>query len=136
MIRAFAFILLISTNSFAMTIYTCESKDGVKNLQDFPCSKSSKQIKVYGIEKPRQQQHKSKEITLNFHEVEVGAVLKVLADFSGTNFVVLPSVIGRTTVIVNDTPWVDVFLYITKKHNLTVRNIDNTIYIGKDSDFR
>ncbi len=69
-------------------------------------------------------------LTLNFQDIEVRAVLQLLADFTGLNLVASDSVKGNVTLRLKNVPWDQALDIILKSKGLTKRESGNVIMIG------
>ena len=69
-------------------------------------------------------------LTLNFQDIEVRAVLQLLADFTGLNLVASDSVGGSVTLRLKNVPWDQALDIILKAKGLTMRQKGNVIMIG------
>lgn len=68
-------------------------------------------------------------LSLNFQDIEVRAVLQLLADFTGLNLVTSDTVSGRITLRLKNVPWDQALDIILKSKGLTKRQIDNVIMV-------
>ncbi len=78
------------------------------------------EIKVYEGER----------LSLNFQDIEVRAVLQLLADFTGLNMVVSDTVSGRITLRLKNVPWDQAMDIILKTKGLSMRRNDNVILVA------
>ena len=69
-------------------------------------------------------------LSLNFQDIEVRAVLQLLADFTDLNLVASDSVAGNITLRLKNVPWDQALDIILKTKNLTKRQEGNVIMIG------
>jgi type IV pilus assembly protein PilQ len=69
-------------------------------------------------------------LSLNFQDIEVRAVLQLLADFTGLNLVTSDTVGGRITLRLKNVPWDQALDIILKSKGLTKRQIDNVVMIA------
>ncbi len=69
-------------------------------------------------------------LTLNFQDIEVRAVLQLLADFTGLNLVASDSVKGNVTLRLKNVPWDQALDIILKAKGLTMRQKGNVMMIG------
>jgi type IV pilus assembly protein PilQ len=69
-------------------------------------------------------------LSLNFQDIEVRAVLQLLADFTGLNLVTSDTVDGRITLRLKNVPWDQALDIILKSKGLTKRQIDNVIMVA------
>lgn len=69
-------------------------------------------------------------ITLNFQDIEVRAVLAIIADFTGLNLVASDSVTGRVTLNLDDVPWDQALDLVLRSHGLASRQDGNVIVVA------
>ena len=72
-----------------------------------------------------------KPITLNFQDIQVRAVLQMLADFTDTNLVVSDAVSGNITLHLNEVPWDQALDIILTTQMLDKRQVGNILLIDK-----
>ncbi len=69
-------------------------------------------------------------LSLNFQDIEVRAVLQLLADFTGINMVVSDTVQGNITLRLKNVPWDQALDIILKTKGLSQRTQDNVMLIA------
>jgi type IV pilus assembly protein PilQ len=69
-------------------------------------------------------------LTLNFQDIDVRAVLQLLADTSGQNIVVSDSVSGSLTLRLQNVPWDQALDIVLRTKGLSMRRRDNVILVG------
>ena len=69
-------------------------------------------------------------LSLNFQDIEVRAVLQLLADFTGLNLVTSDTVGGRITLRLKNVPWDQALDLILKTRGLSMRQTDNVVLIA------
>ncbi len=69
-------------------------------------------------------------LSLNFQDIEVKAILQILADFTGLNIVVSDSVAGNLTLRLQNVPWDQALDIILRTKGLTMRQNGNVIFIA------
>jgi len=69
-------------------------------------------------------------LSLNFQDIEVRAVLQIIADFTGLNVVVSDTVQGNLTLRLQNVPWDQALDIILQTKGLTQRQNGNVIYIA------
>jgi type IV pilus assembly protein PilQ len=69
-------------------------------------------------------------LTLNFQDIDVRAVLQLLADTSGQNIVVSDSVAGAVTLRLQNVPWDQALDIVMRTKGLAMRRRDNVILVG------
>ena len=90
----------------------------IRSLDDPSLAKSDKPI--YSGEK----------LTLNFQNVEVRAVLQVIADFTGLNIIASDTVSGNVTLRLKDVPWDQALDIIMRAKGLDKRASGSVIWIA------
>jgi len=73
-------------------------------------------------------------ISLNFQEIEIRAVLQLLADFTGLNIIANDSVQGNVTLRLDDIPWDQALDFILKSKGLSKRESGNILLIAPASE--
>jgi len=73
-------------------------------------------------------------LTLNFQDIDVRAVLQLLADTSGQNIVVSDSVKGRVTLRLQNVPWDQALDIVLRTKGLDMRQKDNVIIVGPQAE--
>ncbi|KTD07148.1 type IV pilus assembly protein PilQ [Legionella jamestowniensis DSM 19215] len=76
-----------------------------------------------------------KRISLNFQDIEVRAVLQLLAEFTGTNMVVSDTVTGKITLSLNDVSWNQALSIILTTQSLEKQRMGNTLFIAPAEEF-
>lgn len=69
-------------------------------------------------------------ISVNFSDIEVRAILQLLADFTGLNFVLSDTVRGNIPLRLNNVPWDQVLDIILEQKGLAMRQTGNIIKIA------
>lgn len=69
-------------------------------------------------------------LSLNFQDIEVRAVLQLIADFTGLNMVVSDTVTGNITLRLQDVPWDQALDIILKTRGLDVRKQGNVMLVA------
>ena len=77
-----------------------------------------------------QQVYEGDRLSLNFQDIEVRAVLQLLADFTGLNMVVSDTVAGRITLRLKNVPWDQAMDIILKTKGLSMRRNDNVVLVA------
>jgi type IV pilus assembly protein PilQ len=88
---------------------------------------TSLDAKTPGTAKKR---YDGEKLSLDFQNVEVRAVLKVIADFTGLNIVAAESVAGNVTIRLKDVPWDQALDIILRTKGLDKRESGNVIWIA------
>lgn len=74
--------------------------------------------------------YKGEKLSLNFQNVEVRAVLQVLADFTGLNIITSDTVTGSLTLRLKDVPWDQALDIILQSKGLDMRKSGNVVWIA------
>ena len=75
-------------------------------------------------------EYSGERLTLNFQDIDVRAVLQLLADTSGQNIVVSDSVQGSVTLRLQNVPWDQALDIVMRTKGLAMRRRDNVILVG------
>ena len=73
-------------------------------------------------------------LSLNFQDIEVRAVLQLLADFTNKNIVVSDTVDGNITVRLKDVPWDQALDIVLESKNLGMRENGNVIWVAPNAE--
>ena len=76
------------------------------------------------------QGYKGEKLSLNFQNVEVRAVLQVIADFTGLNIITSDSVTGNLTLRLKEIPWDQALDIIMQTKGLDMRKNGNIVLIA------
>lgn len=79
---------------------------------------------------PQKKTFNGEKLSLNFQDIEVRAVLQLLADFTNKNIVVSDSVQGNITVRLKDVPWDQALDIVLESKNLAMRENGNVIWVA------
>jgi type IV pilus assembly protein PilQ len=74
--------------------------------------------------------YKGEKLSLNFQNVEVRAVLQVIADFTGLNIITSDTVAGNLTLRLKDIPWDQALDIILQTKGLDMRKNGNVVLIA------
>ncbi len=69
-------------------------------------------------------------LSLNFQDVEVRAILQVIADFTDLNIIASDSVSGNITLRLKDVPWDQALDIVLQVHGLDKRKTGNVIFVA------
>jgi type IV pilus assembly protein PilQ len=69
-------------------------------------------------------------LSLNFQNIEVRAVLQVIADFTGLNIITSDTVTGNLTLRLKDVPWDQALDIILQAKGLDMRKTGNVVWIA------
>ncbi len=75
-------------------------------------------------------EYTGKPVSLNFQDIQVRAVLQILADFTGLNIVVSDQVQGNLTLRLHNVPWDQALDIILQTKGLSMRRNGNVIYVA------
>jgi type IV pilus assembly protein PilQ len=73
-------------------------------------------------------------LSLNFQDIEVRAVLQLIADFTGLNLVASDTVSGRITLRLQNVPWDQALDLVLKTKGLDKRQSGNVLMVGPASE--
>lgn len=73
-------------------------------------------------------------LSLNFQNIEVRAVLQLIADFTGLNMVASDTVTGNVTLRLKNVPWDQALDIILKSKGLGMRKDDNVIMVAPQAE--
>jgi type IV pilus assembly protein PilQ len=76
------------------------------------------------------QGYRGERLSLNFQNVEVRAVLQVIADFTGLNIIASDTVSGNLTLRLKDVPWDQALDIVLQARGLDMRKNGNVIWIA------
>jgi type IV pilus assembly protein PilQ len=76
------------------------------------------------------QGYRGEKLSLNFQNVDVRALLQVIADFTNLNIVVRDSVAGNLTLRLKDVPWDQALDIVLQSKNLDMRKSGNVILVA------
>lgn len=82
------------------------------------------------VEAARKDVYTGERLSLNFQDIEVRAVLQLLADFTDLNIVASDSVTGSITLRLKDVPWDQALDLILKLRGLGMRQQGNVLWIA------
>lgn len=77
-----------------------------------------------------QESYKGKPLTLNFQNMDVRAILQVIADFTGLNIMSSDSVSGAMTVRLKDVPWDQALDLVLEAKNLQKQKTGNVVWVA------
>jgi type IV pilus assembly protein PilQ len=78
----------------------------------------------------KRQGYKGDKLSLNFQNVDIRALLQVIADFTNLNIVVRESVSGNLTLRLKDVPWDQALDIVLQSKNLDMRRNGNVIMVA------
>ena len=78
----------------------------------------------------RERTFTGEKISLNFQNIEVRALLQVIADFSNFNIITSDTVTGSLTLRLRDVPWDQALDIVLQAKNLGMRRTGNVIWIA------
>lgn len=73
-------------------------------------------------------------ITLNFQNIEIHALLRIMAEFTGLNIVVSDSVMGAVTLRLKDVPWQRALEIILASRGLGMLQAGNILHIAPNAE--
>jgi len=85
-------------------------------------------------DKDEQDGYSGEKLSLNFQDIEVRAVLQLIADFTGLNMVTSDSVQGSLTLRLKNVPWDQALDIILKTKGLAMRQSGNVILVAPSEE--
>ena len=82
------------------------------------------------LQKQAAKEYEGKKLSLNFQDVEVRGVLRLIADFTKTNMVASDSVKGKVTLRLENVPWDQALDIILRSKGLGMRRMGNVIMVA------
>jgi type IV pilus assembly protein PilQ len=73
-------------------------------------------------------------ISLNFQDIEIRAVLQVIAEFAGFNLITSDTVAGNVTLRLMNVPWDQALDIVLKSKNLDKRIVGNVLLVGPQEE--
>lgn len=119
-------IEIINRNSWDYALYQLQNKlvINVRNL-----AKTTDSMSI-----PSLRSGSSDKVSFNFQNIDVRALLQLLADFSGYNILVSDSVTGTISIKLNNVPWDQALQTILSAKGLDMRRDGNIIRIAPASE--
>ena len=98
-------------------------------------------VEVRGLSKDEQEAversqptYKGERLSLNFQNIEIRAVLQIIADFTGLNMVTSDAVTGNLTLRLKNVPWDQALDIVLKTKGLSMRQVGNVILVGPSEE--
>lgn len=82
----------------------------------------------------RAKKYSGDKLSLNFQNVEVRAVLQVIADFTGLNIITSDTVTGNLTLRLKDVPWDQALDIILQSKGLSMRKNGSVVWIAPSDE--
>ena len=101
--------------------------DNLFTLEVRPLTREEQEVR-------KKEQYTGERLSLNFQNIEVRAVLQLLADFSGLNLVASDSVAGNVTLRLKNVPWDQALDIILKSRGLGMRQVDNVMMVAPQEE--
>ena len=86
------------------------------------------------IKKKKKEEYTGERLSLNFQNIEVRAVLQLIADFTGVNMVTSDSVTGNVTLRLKNVPWDQALDIILKTKGLDKRQRGNVMLVAPSAE--
>jgi type IV pilus assembly protein PilQ len=80
---------------------------------------------------PQQKQYTGRRITLDFHDIDIRNLLRLIADVSKKNIVVAEDVTGKVTVSLRNVPWDQALDIVLRAKGLDKEETGNVIRVAK-----
>lgn len=114
-----------------LTLKTAENTEYLAYQTDNQYVLSVKTLSADEIDKRRNEfAYVGDRISLNFQDIEVRAVLQLIADFTELNLVASDTVTGRITLRLQNVPWDQALELVLKTRGLDQRQIGNVLMIA------
>ncbi|MDA0693225.1 MAG: type IV pilus secretin PilQ family protein [Proteobacteria bacterium] len=114
-----------------LTLKTAENTEYQTHQTDNQYVLSVKTLSADEMDKPRNEfAYVGDRISLNFQDIEVRAVLQLIADFTELNLVASDTVTGRITLRLQNVPWDQALELVLKTRGLDQRQIGNVLMIA------
>ncbi|MBK8507772.1 MAG: type IV pilus secretin PilQ [Candidatus Competibacteraceae bacterium] len=110
--------------------YLAYQADDLYVIEVRPPQKNPEQEEKEALFDPSKKKYKGDLLSLNFQDIEVRAILQILADFTGLNIVVSDSVKGNLTLRLQNVPWDQALDIILRTKGLTMRQNGNVVFIA------
>ncbi|MEZ5538327.1 MAG: type IV pilus secretin PilQ [Thiolinea sp.] len=105
-----------------------------RNVYTVHIDKIQQETKKLKLGEKEKKVFKGEKLSLNFQDIEVRAVLQLLADFTDKNIVVSDSVNGSITVRLKDVPWDQALDIVLESKNLGMRENGSVIWVAPSSE--
>jgi type IV pilus assembly protein PilQ len=105
--------------------YLAYQADGVLSINVKPITKAEKE-KLAQSEFP----YSGEKLSLNFQNIEIRAVLQLIADFTGQNLVASDTVDGGITLRLQNVPWDQALDLVLKSKGLAKRQMGNVLLVA------
>lgn len=120
-----------SGDAVKMTITTNDDFDHMAYQSDKQLVLEVKPVETRrGAESPEEESYTGEKLSLNFQNIEVRAVLQLLADFNGMNLVTSDTVQGNLTLRLKNVPWDQALDIILKTKGLDKRINGNVMLVA------
>ncbi|MEQ6340868.1 MAG: type IV pilus secretin PilQ [Gammaproteobacteria bacterium] len=86
------------------------------------------------IKEKQQPTYKGERLSLNFQNIEVRAVLQIIADFTKLNMVTSDTVTGNLTLRLQNVPWDQALDIVLKSKGLAMRQTGNVILVAPSEE--
>ncbi len=110
--------------------YLAYQADDLYTIEVKPVQEVEEEQQEDPLDPRRQPKFTGDLLSLNFQDIEVRAVLQIIADFTGQNVVVSDTVQGNLTLRLQNVPWDQALDIILRTKGLTLRQTGNVMYIA------
>ncbi len=118
----------MGTNPFEFVTYQTGSTFTIEVMPPAPDELTRKTQELQGFSSTKV--YKGEPLSLNFQDIEVRAVLQIIAEFTKNNIVVSDSVTGNITLRLDNVPWDQALDIILKTKGLDKRENNGVIYVA------
>src|SRR5919108_307214 len=101
--------------------------DNLFTLEVRPLTREQQEVR-------KKEQYTGERLSLNFQNIEVRAVLQLLADFANLNLVASDSVAGNVTLRLKNVPWDQALDIILKSRGLGMRQVSNVMMVAPQEE--
>jgi len=118
----------IEINALGAFEHLAYQADDVLTIEVRPLTRDEQEAQQR--EKERRKEYTGDRLSLNFQDIEVRAVLQLLADFTGLNIVVSDEVQGSVTLRLKNVPWDQALDIVLSTKQLGMRRVGNVLLIA------
>lgn len=113
-----------SSGGTTTKIYKCKDNEGGTVFTQTPCGEQSYESP------PQQKQYSGDRINLNFKDMDIKPIFKMISDFSGVSIVVSDRVGGTIDMVENNIPWDEALDKILNSSGLVAVAFNGVLYVG------
>lgn len=125
-------VLNMGRNAYEYVTYTNGSEYNIEIKRPSTDENAQRLRELSGFGSGKQ--YTGQPLSLNFQDIEVRAVLQIIAEFTNNNIVVSDTVVGNITLRLDNVPWDQALDIIMKTKGLAMRKVDRVIYIAPEAE--